>query len=95
MNNRAEEDRRTMREKGKIVLDLVRCRNDEDGDSYEIMNHDGSLKFTPTQVKTGKHNIAGIRRTAYFVFEGDQWSGANYGNNLETCYCKRIKRRVS
>jgi len=93
----AENDRKTMRDTGKICLYL--CPNDSlksqpqwnGSGSHKVTNWPGSLEFPTHYIKTGRHNIAGVRYDFWFQFEGEQWHGVQYGDNTQIAHCQRTK----
>ena len=85
----AEEDKKYMRENGRITLYLTVKFNGES----KISNWPGSLVFNKPHIKTGRHNIAGIRYDCWFVFEGTWWWGVRYGDNTQLCHCKKTKQK--
>lgn len=90
----ADVDRDDMRSTGRATLYLVggtRLLNKE-SQPYEITNWPGSLRFRPTRVSKGYHNIARTRYDAWFIFEGDYWHGVSYGENTQILHCRRTKR---
>lgn len=97
----AEEDKRYMREHGKIVL-YLNCEKWSDvkrlglvnrGCGGWVNNWPGTLKI-PCFTKTGKHNIAGTRYDVWFKFEGYEWWGVCYGEDTQLVHCKRTKKKV-
>ena len=86
----AKEEKRWMIENGKIDLYLIRRDNLES--MYEVSNWPGTLRFPVRCVKTGKHNIAKVRKDVWFNFDGYVWHGVQYGNDSEICHCKKTKR---
>jgi hypothetical protein len=84
----AELDREQMRKNGKITLYLV-----QRGSKQFITNWPGSLELPAGHVSEGRHNIAGVQRTAYFLFEGEQWIAKQYGNYSDIAYCRRLKQK--
>ena len=80
----AEDDKKQMREKGKIMLYLS-------GD--KVTNWPGSLSF-PVQYQTkGRHNIASTRYDVWFNFEGKVWHGVQYGDMTQIVHCAATKGR--
>lgn len=70
----------------KMMLYLVQ---DNDG-IYYVSNWPDTLKIR-CNVRTGRHNIAGIRYDAWFTFAGHDYHGVTYGDNTQICHVKRIK----
>lgn len=54
---------------------------------FRVTDWTGELVFIPSRVKTGWHNMAGIR---YDVWFGD-WHGVCYGEFTQVLRCKRLK----
>lgn len=96
----AENDKAYMREHGEITLYLTHDSYNGEGKTIfhgafrdgKVTNWPGSLTF-PARVKRGKHNIAGYRYDTWFMFEGKEWHGVQYGENSQLCYCKVNKKR--
>jgi hypothetical protein len=93
----AERDKKDMEETGKAVLylktDLWQGGNRTRRCSGTVSNWPGTLKFE-AYVRTGGHNIAGVRYDAYFRdHRGHEWHGVTYGNNTKICHCNRLKQR--
>lgn len=84
----AEQDKKAMREHGKIDLYLTK---NEKG-AYRITNWPGSLVFCTTYASKGKHNIAGTRQDVWFKFNDKLWHGVQYGNNTQICHCRQTKQ---
>lgn len=82
----AEQDKEHMRTTGHIVLYLVKEER-----RLAVTNWPDSLSFVVSYYKTGRHNIAGVRYDVWFMFEGQQWHGVQYGDNTELCHCRRNK----
>lgn len=83
----AKWDRETMTKEGRHTLYLTK----KDG-KHEITNWPGSLRFPVLNVRTGRHNMAGKRYTAYFYGpDGKLWSGTRYGDMTEIAHCRRLK----
>lgn len=82
----ANQDKTTMRQNKRIVLYL----NDTQG---YVSNWPGSLKIKTTAQYIGRHNIAGTQTRIYFKFDDKFWTGIQYGNNTQLCYCKELKRQ--
>lgn len=80
----AEQDKKDMKKYGRIALYLNSVKQ-------VITNWPNSLHFSCT-VSEGKHNIAGIRRDAWFRFNGYVWHGTQYGNFSDLIYCKQTKQ---
>lgn len=85
----AEEDRKYMRENGKISLYL----SENENGGYKISNWHSTLIFTVTGYRKGRHNIAGKRLDVWFRFEGYCWHGVNYGEMTQILHCKKTKTR--
>ena len=81
----ADIDLEYMIEHKRITLYL----SEKDGQWY-ISNWPGTLKFK-AYVNFGRHNIARIRRHAYFNVNGKAWYGDQYGDFSELCHCKEYK----
>jgi hypothetical protein len=87
----AEKDKEFMREHGKISLYLIV----DDKGFGKVCNWPSSLEIVPTRIKTGRHNIAGVRYDCWFVFEGFYWHCVRYGNMTEICHCRKTKQKAS
>ena len=62
---------------------------------WTVGNWPDSLEFRAT-VREGRHNIARVRRDAWFDGpDGFEWHGVQLGNNSEIITCKRTTRRVA
>lgn len=84
----AVEDRRVMRETGRIDLYLVKAR-----DGYHVTNWPGTLDICARRVRKGSHNIAGTRYDVWFAAEGREWHGVNYGENSQILRCRVLKAK--
>lgn len=98
----AEGDKQTMRDTGKITLYLSKTADYEElqqrlgnakPSGWQVSNWPGSLVIPCMKVNVGRHNIAGKRYDAYFIFEGYIWHGVQYGDNTQLIHCKRTKER--
>lgn len=79
----ADKDREYMRTHNRISLYFA------DG---EVANWPGSLKFKPTLIRHGSHNIAGTRTDVWFTGPDDsRWHGVQFGRWSQICRCKRLK----
>lgn len=58
----------------------------------EVTNWPGSLRITPTGTRVGRHNIARTQTTVYFMHQGSQFTGRQYGNNSEILH---VTKRVA
>jgi hypothetical protein len=85
----AEQDRKQMRETGRITLYL--SDDSKAFGTYKVTNWPGSLTFPCHSPRTGRHNIAGKRIDVWFTFEGQDWHGVQYGDNTQICHCKKVK----
>ncbi len=85
----AEDDKKQMREQGKISLYLTFPKGSLA--NIKVNNWPGSLSFPIHYVRNGRHNIAGKRYDVWFSFEGTRWHGVKYGDMTDICHCKRIK----
>lgn len=91
----AERDKAVMRKTGRAVLYLKSGEfpkhyygaNYADG---KVVNWPGTLSI-PCRIKKGSHNIAGTRYDVWFIFEGHNWHGVQYGENTQICRCRRLK----
>ena len=88
----AEQDKKQMREKGKICLYLV-TRMVNGTKRYYATNWPNSLSFMLSGVRKGRHNMAGTRYDGNFVFEGMWWHGVQYGENTQIFHCTRTKEK--
>lgn len=68
-------------DKGKKVLHYY--------DGKNVTNWPGTMKIKPFATRNGKHNIAGTRTDVWFVFEGNNYHGVNYGNNSQILHIKK------
>lgn len=59
---------------------------------WSVSNWPGTLEFTPTHVRKGKHNMAKVRYDVWFTFEGRVWHGVQFGNNTQLLHCKATKQ---
>jgi hypothetical protein len=89
----AESTKNAMRENGQYLFYLLdnqdkTCLYNE---RFSIVNYNNSVVFNNIWVKKGKHNFAGTRYDAWFVFEGYWWHGVNYGENSQLIHCKKTK----
>ena len=86
----------SMKETGRATLYL--SYQDVDNSRfrrYRVGNWTGDLEFNAS-VRTGRHNIAGVRYDAWFKGpDGYEWHGVTYGDNTQLCHCKRTKRKAS
>ena len=80
----AEQDKATMRADKRIVLYL-------DTKARTVSNWPGSFKLDVSHISEGRHNIAGKRYDAYFMFEGTRWHGVQYGDMTQLVHCKQLK----
>jgi hypothetical protein len=80
----AENDKKSMRENGRVTLYL------SEGNKA-VTNWPDSLHIPTTNIRYGKHNIAGTRVDVWFKFEGKYWHGAHYGESSTLVYCKQMK----
>jgi len=78
----AEKDKVELRQ-GKTVLYF---------NGKEITNWIGNLRFKPTQINIGKHNMAGKRYDTWFRFENNFYHGVTYGDNTQIHHIKQIKK---
>lgn len=90
----AEQDKAWMREKGKITL-YVTYQKTVNGEQATVTNWPGSLSIRAPYVKTGRHNIARVRRDVWFRFEEALWHGVHYGDNTQLVHCKRTKEKTA
>lgn len=61
---------------------------------YVVTNWPGSIKYTVTGVKTGRHNIAGTRTDVWFKdHDGNEWHGVQMGEYNQVLHATKIKRR--
>lgn len=80
----AERDKAYMVEHGRITLYF-------DNKARLVTNWPGTLWFD-CAVRTGNHNIAGIRYDVWFTDHlGKKWHGVRYGHHTQLCHCKRLK----
>ena len=78
-------DAQHMAQAGSIILYVT-----ESGSSYRISNWPGTLTFTPTQVRHGRHNICGTRLDVWFDGpDRSRWHGVNIGDN-QVLRCRRL-----
>jgi hypothetical protein len=58
---------------------------------YSVINWPGTLRYTVTAVKSGRHNMAGTRTDVWFKDHlGREWHGTNIGDN-DLLRAKRLK----
>jgi len=86
----AENDKEQMRQDGKTVLYLSKSKDKVP--VHQLTNWPGTLKISVNYMRTGRHNIAGVRYDVWFWFEGAHWHGIQYGDNTQLCHCKRLKK---
>jgi hypothetical protein len=78
-------DENQMIKNGKIVLYLVT----KDGINF-ITNWPGTLSFAVQKIKESRHNIAGVRRDAWFKDKNKSvWHGVQFGHWSQLCHCKK------
>ena len=84
----ANRDKQYMVENNRITLYLTQNEQQQ----WFVGNWPDSLKFR-AYVKSGKHNMAGIRYDAWFTdANGERWHGTQYGYNTQLIHCKKLKR---
>jgi len=86
----AERDKRNMRETGRACLYLVKAP-EINAQAYAITNWPNSLRFPVGRVRIGRHNMAGKRYDAWFMFENETWHAVTYGDNTQIAHCRRVK----
>jgi hypothetical protein len=60
---------------------------------YVVTDWPGRLRFPARYVRTGRHNIARVRRDFDFTGpDGFRWVGVQYGDNTEIAHCRRTKQ---
>ena len=69
----------------KYVLYLV-----ENNGAWFVSNWPGTFKIT-VHPRTGRHNMAGVRRSVWFMLGGHNFYGVQYGNMSDILRVKRIK----
>jgi hypothetical protein len=100
----ADQDRKYMREHGKIMLYLVyTVKQPTESERrigyrptkvYEVTNWPGTLRFKVRASKEGHHNIAGKRTDVWFRGpDNKEWWGVNYGDNTQIVHCRRTKQK--
>ena len=89
----AEVDRQYMRKHGKIVLYLVEPSKDPSVSmkKWKVTNWPGTLVFPRVSVSSGRHNIARTRQDVWFMFEGLEWHGVQYGEFSQLVHCRKTK----
>ena len=93
----AEQDKSYMREHGKITLYLnyeieIGYQGSRRYLNKRVSNWPGTLKLPVSHMTRGRHNIAHTRYDVWFMFEGKEWHGVQYGDNTQVVHCKRVKR---
>ena len=86
----AEQDRKQMREDGRITLYLSPDL-EINPQAWKVTNWPGTLRFPVGRLHKGRHNIAGTRYDVWFMFDNQTWHGVQYGENTQVCHCKRVK----
>ena len=79
----ADEDRKEMREKGRITLYLT---------DHEVTNWPGTLRFKVLEKRSSYHNMVGRngRTDVWFKDEaGNRWHGVNIGNS-QILRCRKV-----
>lgn len=84
----AEDDRANMRKNGIVTLYLSKGADGK----YTVGNWPGTLRIPVYGLSIGKHNMARVRYDFGFTFEGQIWSGTQYGDNTQIAHCRRIKK---
>lgn len=79
----AVHDRIQMRDEDRITLYLVK--------SGEVVNWPGTLRFQPTKVRKGRHNIGKTRIDVWFTEDefGSKWWGRNIGDS-QILHCRKL-----
>jgi hypothetical protein len=77
----------------KFVFYLIEKKNETTGQTeYYVTNWPASLKIklhaTP---RKGRHNIAGRRLDVWFIQNGKNFHGTQYGENSQLLYTKCVK----
>lgn len=85
----AKMDKAHMKTYGKTTLYL---NYDFKNKQAEVQNWPGTLKIPCTNIRIGRHNIAGKRYDVWFNFSGYVWHGIQYGDNTQLCHCKQTKQ---
>lgn len=87
-------DRANMQKTGVFVGYLTGYSVAEGGPGFTVTNWPSSLKFRAI-VRKGRHNIARVRRDAWFDGpDGYVWHGVQLGDNSEIINCKRTKQKI-
>lgn len=90
----AVNDRADMIETGRATLYLETKAETSTYGRATVTNWPGTLAFDG-RYSVGRHNIAGRRYDVSFVGpDGFMWSGIQYGDNTQICYCRRTKKRA-
>ena len=83
----ADVDRAFMDRHGRIALYLTM----QERDRGEVTNWPGTLRFVAYFVREGRHNLAGIRRDAWFTdHRGHRWHGVQYGRWSQILHARRL-----
>lgn len=89
----ADDDRAYMIQHGRWTGYLTLTARNAPQARWLVSNWPGSLEFRPRAVQTGKHNIARVRRDAWFNGpDGYVWHAVQYGDNTDLAHCKRTRR---
>ena len=83
-----ENDAKELREKGKAVLYWTGAKP---GDAGEVTNWPGTFRIPVRHVRTGAHNIARRRYDVWFMWEGRDYHGVQYGDNTQICRVKQVR----
>jgi hypothetical protein len=55
-----------------------------------VTNWPGTLQFEVIDSSIGRHNMASTRTDVWFIVDGKEWHGAQYGKFSEICNCRRL-----
>ena len=88
----AKRDLADMRQTGRATLYLVSSPMSVIPNWPRVTNWPGTLAFTVTRRKSGRHNLAGSRTDVWFTdSDGARWHGVQLGENSQICRCRRVQ----
>ena len=85
------EDYYYMMENDRTTLYL--CQEAGPHSRHYVSNWPGTFKRY-VAIKSGRHNIAGVRHDVWFTVDGQTWHGVQYGHvwDSQICHCKKSKK---
>lgn len=85
-------DREQMIRDGKTILYLSynEHANSPVATTWKITNWPRSLIFPVKSISFGRHNIARTRTDVWFMADGREWHGVQYGEDTQLLHCKRL-----